>query len=87
MELTEKQKKYWQKNLRLTGLMLVIGFVATFVVGWLATDLQSISIFGFPLPFYMSAQGSVLIYVVLVGYYAHRMARLDREYGMQEEEE
>lgn len=87
MQLTEKHKQYWHKNLRLTGVLLAIWFVATFVVGWFARDLQSITLLGFPLPFYMGAQGSLLIYVLLVGYYAYRMGKLDREYGVQEGEQ
>lgn len=86
MQLTEKHRQYWHKNLRLTALLLLIWFVATFVVSWFAKDLQAITVLGFPLPFYMGAQGALLIYVILVGYYAYRMGKLDREYGVQEEE-
>lgn len=86
MQLTEKHEQYWRKNLRLTGTLLAIWFVVTFVVCWFARDLQSITILGFPFSFYMGAQGALLIYVVLVGYYAYRMNKLDREYGVQEGE-
>jgi putative solute:sodium symporter small subunit len=84
MRLTEKHKQYWQKNLRLTGVLLVIWFFATFVTGWFARDLQSLTILGFPFSFYMGAQGALLIYLFLVGYYTYRMDKLDREYGVQE---
>ena len=84
MQLTEKHKRYWQKNLRLTGVLLAIWFVATFVIGWFARELQSITVLGFPFSFFMGAQGALLIYVLLVGYYAYRMDKLDREYGVQE---
>jgi putative solute:sodium symporter small subunit len=84
MRLTERHKQYWRKNLRLTGVLLAIWFVVTFVVGWYARELQSITIMGFPLPFYVGAQGALLVYVVLVGYYAYCMDKLDREYGVQE---
>lgn len=86
MQLTEKHRQYWRRNLRLTGGLLAVWFMATFVIGWFAQDLQSITILGFPLPFFMGAQGSVLIFVVLVGYYAYRMDKLDGEYGVQEED-
>ena len=84
MQLTKKHKQYWQKNLRLTGVLLAIWFVVTFVIGWFARDLQSTTFLGFPLSFYMGAQGALLIYVILVGYYAYCMDKLDREYGVQE---
>jgi putative solute:sodium symporter small subunit len=84
MQLTEKHKQYWQKNLRLTAILLAVWFIATFVIGWFARDLQSITIIGFPFPFYMGAQGSLIIYVVIIWYYAHAMNKLDREYGVHE---
>lgn len=86
MRLTEKHRQYWQKNLRLTAVLLAIWFVATFVVIWFARELQSVTVLGFPFPFFMGALGALLIYVALVGYYAWRMGKLDREYGVQEGE-
>jgi putative solute:sodium symporter small subunit len=32
----------------------------------------------------MAAQGALIIYVALVGYYAYRMDKLDQEFDMQE---
>jgi putative solute:sodium symporter small subunit len=87
MQLTEKHKQYWQKNLRLTAILLVIWFFATFVIVWFARDLQSITFLGFPLQFYMGAQGSLIIYVAIIWYYAHAMNKLDLEYGVHEGDE
>lgn len=84
MQLTEKHKQYWQKNLRLTGILLAIWFVVTFVIVWFARDLQSFTILGFPFSFYMGAQGSLIIYVIIIWYYAHTMNKMDREYGVHE---
>ena len=42
---------------------------------------------GFPLGFYMSAQGSLAIYVILIGTYAWYMNRLDKEYEVDEGDE
>jgi len=84
MQLTEKHKEYWQKNLRMTGFLLVVWFVVTFVIAYYARDLQSITIIGFPLSFYMGAQGSLAIYVAIIWYYAHYMNKLDQEYGVHE---
>jgi len=86
MLLTEKHKRYWRKNLKLTGSLLGVWFVVTFVLGWFARDLQSITLLGFPLSFFMGAQGAILIFVILVGYYAYRMEKLDIEYDVQEGE-
>ena len=84
MQLTERHKQYWRKNIKITGGLLLIWFLVTFIVCWHARELQSVTLLGFPLSFYMGAQGAIVIYVMLVGYYAYCMDKLDREYGMQE---
>jgi putative solute:sodium symporter small subunit len=86
MQLTEKHQEYWRKNLVITAILLFIWFVVTFVEIWFARELNSSSmtILGFPLGFYMSAQGSLIIYVALIGIYALLMRKLDLEYNVDE---
>lgn len=86
MQLTEKHKEYWRRNLKISGILLFIWFCATFVVGWFARDLNNIQFIG-PLGFYMSAQGSQLIYLAIIFFYARYMNNLDEEYGVYEGEE
>lgn len=86
MELSAKHEEYWRKNLFITAVLMVIWFVVTFVEGWYARELNSITFLGFPLGFYMSAQGSLIIYVVIIWFYARYMNKLDHEYNVQEEE-
>ena len=87
MQLSEKHKEYWHKNLVITGILLFIWFVVTFVEAWFARELNQMSFLGFPLGFYMSAQGSLIIYVVIIGIYARYMNKLDVEYGVDEGDE
>ena len=87
MQLSEKHKEYWHKNLVITSILLSIWFVVTFVEAWFARDLNNVSFLGFPLGFYMSAQGSLIVYVVLIGVYAWYMNRLDKEYQVDEGDE
>jgi putative solute:sodium symporter small subunit len=84
VELTAKHQEYWRKNLVITAILLAVWFVATFVEGWYARELNSITFLGFPLGFYMSAQGSLAIYVIIIGVYAWYMKKLDKEYGVNE---
>ncbi len=84
MQLTARHEEYWRKNLVITAILLAVWFVATFVEGWYARELNSITFLGFPLGFYMSAQGSLAIYVVIIGVYAWYMKKLDKEYGVDE---
>jgi putative solute:sodium symporter small subunit len=67
--------------------LLAIWFVATFVMGFFARELATIMFFGWPLSFYMAAQGSMIIYLLIIWYYARTMSRLDDEYGVAEGDE
>ena len=87
MQLTEKHREYWHRNLAITGILLLIWFVVTFVMGYFAIPLAQITFFGWPLSFYMAAQGSLIVYVVLIWIYARYMNKLDIEYGVQEGED
>src|SRR5687768_3993167 len=87
MQLTEKHREYWRKNLTITAILLVVWFIVTFVEGWYARELNNYTFLGFPLGFYMSAQGSLIVYVVLIGIYARYMNNLDRVYDVHEGED
>ena len=84
MQLSQKHEEYWRRNLVMTGGLLLVWFIATFVEAWFARELNGITFFGFPLGFYMSAQGSLAIYVIIIGIYAMYMRKLDLEYGVDE---
>ena len=84
MQLTEKHRQYWNRNLKITAVLLFIWFLVTFVIGYFAIPLAEINFFGWPLSFYMAAQGSLIIYVAILYYYAKKMRRLDVEYGVDE---
>jgi putative solute:sodium symporter small subunit len=85
--LSEEQKEaYWRYNIRLTTVLLIIWFVTAYVIsGLLAGWLNQFTLLGFPLGYYMAAQGSLAIFVIEIAVYAYLMNRKDREYGMVEE--
>ena len=85
MQWTERHRACWRKNLQITSLLLAIWFGVTFVLGYFARDLN-FTFFGWPFSFWVGAQGAPLVYVILVGYYAHRMERIDRQHGMSEDD-
>jgi len=84
LELSAKHHEYWRKNLVITAILLAIWFVFTFVEAWYARELNAITFFGFPLAFWFSAQGSLAIYVAIIGIYAYLMGKLDKEYNVDE---
>jgi putative solute:sodium symporter small subunit len=87
MQLTEKHEQYWSKNLKLTAVLLLIWFAVTFIVGYFARDWFNFNFLGWPFYFWMGAQGSLIVYVAIIWYYAKTMNRLDEEYGVDEGDE
>ena len=74
---------YWARTLRMTGLLLAVWVLVTFVAGWFAREL-SFTLFGWPFSFYMAAQGALLVYLAIICIYSRYMNRLDREFGVEE---
>ena len=68
---------HWARVRRLTLALLLLWFIVTFGVIFFARELSALSLFGWPLPFYMAAQGSTLIYLLIIGVYALAMKKLD----------
>lgn len=85
--LTEEQRaSYWRYNVKLTTTLLGIWFVVTYLLGGVfAATLNQIVILGFPLGYYIAAQGSLAIFVVEIAIYARLMNAKDLEYGIREE--
>ncbi len=86
MQLTEKHRTYWQANLRITSILLFIWFVVTFVVSYFARDLN-FTFFGWPFSFWMGAQGSLVVYCLIIWFYANFMNKLDVQHGVSEDED
>lgn len=86
-QLTQEQREaYWKYNVRLTTILLVIWFVVTYLLGgiWAGT-LNEVQVLGFPLGYYMAAQGSLAIFVIEIAIYAKLMNAKDLEFGIREE--
>ncbi|QRM19463.1 DUF4212 domain-containing protein [Dechloromonas sp. TW-R-39-2] len=76
---------YWLKTRRLTFALLFVWIVVTFGASWFARELNEFSLFGFPLGFYMGAQGVIFIYLLIIWFYNRQMRRLEREFGIDDE--
>lgn len=71
------QRQYWIRTRRLTWVLLLAWLVTTFGVIFFARALSGITLFGWPMSYYMVAQGTTLIYLAIVALYAWRMRRLE----------
>lgn len=80
-------KGYWRKNLTYLGILLSIWFTVSYGFGiLLAPVLNEIKMGGFKLGFWFAQQGSIYVFVVLIFVYVILMNRLDREFGVSEED-
>ena len=61
----ERRAAYWRRTSTLMWTIMTLWFIFSFVLPLLAPQLNSIVIAGFPLGFYMAAQGSLIAFVVL----------------------
>lgn len=77
--------RYWLRTRRLTFGLILIWTVITFGLTWFAADLNDFSVFGFPLGFYMAAQGNLVIYLALIWFYNRRMRKVEEECGIGDE--
>ena len=75
--VTETGRLYWRKTSVVTLWLLAVWIVATFGIVFFARDLSAWSFFGWPVSFYMAAQGTPAICLWIVWYYARFMNRLD----------
>ncbi len=86
MDQTTNRAAYWRANLRLLGGCLLVWALVSFGFGILLREsLDQFSLGGYPLGFWFATQGSIYVFVVLIFFYAWRMNRLDRAFGVQED--
>lgn len=69
----------------LMWIMMILWAFFSFFIHMFVNDLNTIKILGFPLGFYMAAQGSLIAFVVMLFVFASRQDKIDREEGVAEE--
>jgi len=84
----EIAKAYWRANLRVIGVLLGVWALSGLVFGvFMAERLNTFSLGGAPLGFWMAQQGAIFIFVVIIFVYAWVMERIDHRYRVDEENE
>ena len=78
------KERHWEKTKGLMVLTLVIWFVFSIVIFMFGESLNNGSFLGYPLAYYMCAQGSIVIFVVLIFWFANRQEKIDEEFGFAE---
>jgi putative solute:sodium symporter small subunit len=86
---TENEQAHWKKTTNLMLAHLGIWFFFGYIIHMFVGPLNKIviPIVGFPLGFYMAAQGSLIVFVVMLFMFAKQQNKIDREFGFAEEDE
>jgi putative solute:sodium symporter small subunit len=79
------RERHWEQTRNLMFVALGVWFFFAFVIHFFVVQLNSIVILGFPLGFYMASQGSLIVFVILLFWFARAQNRIDRDHGMAEE--
>jgi putative solute:sodium symporter small subunit len=83
-----KEEAHWTKTTRLMLTHLAIWVFFGYIIHMFVHALNKITIpvLGFPLGFYMAAQGSLIAFVVMLFMFAKQQDKIDREFGFAEDD-
>ena len=85
----QNEEAHWRKTTNLMLMHLGIWFFFGYIIHMFVNVLNKVTIpiLGFPLGFYMAAQGALIVFVVQLFLFARQQNKIDREFGYAEDEE
>jgi putative solute:sodium symporter small subunit len=83
--ISPRLEEHWRRTRGLMWTTLAIWLFFSFIIHFFVVSLNQTVILGFPLGFYMAAQGSLIAFVVLLFWFAHRQNKIDEECGVNED--
>ena len=81
------KEKHWEKSKNHMMITLVIWFFFSTVIFMFGAEINSASFLGYPLAYYMTAQGSLLAFVIMLFWTANKQEKIDEEHGYSERED
>ena len=88
MAKEHERSAYWRRNLTYVACLLAVWFTVSFGFAIVLVEpLNRIRIGGFQLGFWFAQQGAMYVFVLLIFAYVWLMNRLDREFGVGEDDE
>ena len=81
------KEKHWEKTRGLMFITLAIWLIFGYVVFMFGYSLNDSTFLGYPLAYYMCAQGSIIAFVILIFWFANRQEKIDAEFGFTEKED
>ena len=82
-----RRNAYWRKVRALTFTLLALWGAVNVGVIFFARELANLTLGGWPVPFYMAAQGTTLIYLLIIGVYAFGVNRMEQREKSAEKHE
>jgi putative solute:sodium symporter small subunit len=79
---------HWKRTTNLMLAHLFIWFFFGYIIHMFVNVLNqfTVPILKFPLGFYMAAQGSLIVFVVMLFVFAWQQDRIDRQHGVAEDD-
>ena len=78
---------YWAKTKSHMIVTLVLWFFFSLVIFMFGSEMNTMSVLGYPLAYYMTAQGSLLAFVVMLFWCTGKQESIDEEFGYAERED
>jgi putative solute:sodium symporter small subunit len=75
-----RRRQFWSRTLKLTAVLLALWLAVCVMAPWFARDLDAVRGFGFPLGYWLAAQGLLLCFLALIVVYVWAMDRLEARY-------
>lgn len=85
-DTTAMREAHWNRTRNLMIIHLIVWFVFAYLVHWFAPQLNQIKLLGFPLGYYMAAQGSLFAFVIQLFIFVKQQDKIDRECGVAEDD-
>lgn len=82
---TQQREVHWQRTRSLMIIHLLIWFFFAYLIQWFAFELNGMNFMGFPLGYYMGAQGSLFAFVIQLFIFVKQQEKIDRECGVSED--
>jgi len=78
------KEKHWEKTKGLMWITLAIWFFFGYIIFMFGSSINSGSFLGYPLAYYMCAQGSIIAFVILIFWFSNKQEKIDEEFGFSE---
>ena len=78
--MSRAKQAFWGRTKRLTLVLGALWLAVNLAVPWFARDLNAWQLFGFPLGYWLAAEGTLFVYLGIIVVYAFVMDRYEASY-------